>query len=391
MHFWRVFVYLLIINSCSVKLEATTMIYFFNDSISLNALPTTPTFDNLQTETIQSWELAMDETPMQDNIAQLLKYKVTHQLDDWMYYQLVRATANYFVPKQSNYNGYTAIKWYILNRSGFSAILAPHVNQLVLFIYSTDQVYGLPFFENGNQTYICLNYHDFSKFDVQQNPLYEIPSVVKSIGLPFSYAITQMPTLPSQQYFEKNIQFEYNQTAYRYTLRGNSYVQDIFKNYPVVNCSLYFNIPVSSSLSETLIPALKKNIAHLSQSAGINYLLQFTQQAFAYKSDQEVFGTEKRFSPELTLLNPYSDCDDRVGLFYYLVREIYQLPMIAIQYPTHIVMAVAIQKPIGNTITYQGKVYAICDPTPQVKSYQVGEIAHQYKHQPYQIVYAYQP
>jgi hypothetical protein len=60
----------------------------------------------------------------------------------------------------------------------------------------------------------------------------------------------------------------------------------------------------------------------------------------------------------------YSDCDDRVALFYYLVKEIYNLPMIALLYPTHVTMAVPFDKPVGAPVLYKGKKYSICEPTP---------------------------
>jgi len=90
-------------------------------------------------------------------------------------------------------------------------------------------------------------------------------------------------------------------------------------------------------------------------------------------------------------MQAYSDCDDRAALFFYLVKEIYNLPMVAILFPTHITMGVALDKPIGTAITYNGRFYSICEPTPQAQNLPIGELADKYKNENYQIVYQYSP
>jgi hypothetical protein len=93
--------------------------------------------------------------------------------------------------------------------------------------------------------------------------------------------------------------------------------------------------------------------------------MHFTRYAFLYERDTDVFGREKRFSPEETLLYDYSDCEDRAALFFCLVKEIYNLPMIVLVYPKHVSIAVEFEKPIGQTIVYNGKKYTVCEPTPK--------------------------
>jgi len=123
----------------------------------------------------------------------------------------------------------------------------------------------------------------------------------------------------------------------------------------------------------------------------VDYLMRFTRYAFLYEDDQQNFGKEKRMSPEETLGSAYSDCDDRAALFFYLVREIYDLPMIALLYPTHITMAVQFSKPVGEPIRYKGKVYSLCEPTPEIDDLPIGKMAAKLKNIPYQIVYQYDP
>ena len=129
----------------------------------------------------------------------------------------------------------------------------------------------------------------------------------------------------------------------------------------------------------------------MDQKKGVDYLMRFTRYAFLYENDEQNFGAEKRLSPEQTLLNKYSDCDDRAALFIYLVKEIYDLPMIALLYPTHLTMAVQFDKPVGEFITYKGKKYSFCEPTPQAQDLKIGQLANKLKNIKYEIVYAYEP
>ena len=129
----------------------------------------------------------------------------------------------------------------------------------------------------------------------------------------------------------------------------------------------------------------------MNQKKGVDYLMRFTRYAFLYENDQENFGKEKRMSPEETLFSAYSDCDDRAALFFYLVKEIYNLPMIALLYPTHITMAVAFNKPLGDQIRYKGKVYSVCEPTPEKEDLQIGQLAANLRNVAYEVVYQYVP
>lgn len=132
-------------------------------------------------------------------------------------------------------------------------------------------------------------------------------------------------------------------------------ISTLFTNYPGVDFESYFNIPLSRQTYVSLIPALKENIRGMSQKRGVDYLMRFTRNALMYETDEQNFGKEKRLSPELTLFSEYSDCDDRAGLFFYLVKEIYNLPMITVLYPTHVTIAVQFDKPRWQTHHLQGE------------------------------------
>jgi hypothetical protein len=150
-------------------------------------------------------------------------------------------------------------------------------------------------------------------------------------------------------------------------------------------------MPLSKTTYESLIPSLKKQVQGMKQRDGVEFLMRFTRYAFLFKPDAEAFGGEKRLSPEQTLLYEYSDCEDRAALFFFLVKEIYNLPMLVLTYPQHVTVAIQFEKAYGKTVEYQGMKYSICEPSPQKIDLRVGQILPELSKKEFQIAYAYHP
>lgn len=326
-----------------------------------------------------------------DLISNLKSYQEKHHLNDWIYYQLIRKVAEQISPKSENYFRYTLYKWFILNKCGYDARLATGNNQVIFYIRNEEDISDIPFFMIDRKKYMCLNYHDYGKLFKQADAYKPIDIAIPEAKNQFSYKVTRMPDFKPEGYEDKNIEFSYRQKDYHFKLKVNKEVQNIFKNYPVVDFESYFNIPLSRETYSSLIPTLKENLKKMDQKNGIDYLMRFTRYAFLYEDDGENLGKEKRNAPEQTLLSQYSDCDDRAALFFYLVKEIYNLPMVAVLYPEHLTIAVNLDKPVGNTLTYNGRQYSFCEPTPQIRDLKIGQISSSLKHSKYEIVYAYEP
>ena len=119
--------------------------------------------------------------------------------------------------------------------------------------------------------------------------------------------------------------------------------------------------------------------------------MYFTRHAFIFESDTEIFGREKRLSPEETLLYEKSDCEDRSALFFVLVKEIYDLPMIVLSSPEHVTVAVKLDKPSRHPILYEGEKYTICEPTPQRRELKVGKEISTIRKQHFIVEFSYEP
>lgn len=366
---------------------------FFDDTITVatDSSVLVPFNQSLSGDAIAAFYNSLNASGYQPVIDTLLAYKTRHKLSDWLYYQLIRKTAQQIAPKADNYPRYTLYKWFLLAKSGYDAALAINGHEILFYVYCNENVYDLPLYTKNNRQYVCLNYHDYGKIDFATDSMHEVPVEIPEGQNAFSYKISSMPDFKLSDYSEKELQFVFHNKVYHFTVMMNPQVQAIFANYPVVDFESYFNIPLTNGTYSSLIPALKKQVSKLSCKEGVDYLMQFTRNAFLYENDQENFGKEKRLSPEQTLLYQYSDCDDRVALFYYLVKEIYNLPMIALLYPTHITMAVKFNKPIGRSVVYNGQQYSVCEPTAQSEKLGVGEIPAHLKNSSYQVVFEYDP
>lgn len=367
---------------------------FFGDSIELPADRSVMiSFDAVPSkETVQAFYDSMNTGHYQQVVAALLKFKTDHKLNDWLYYQLIRKTAQQFSPKAENYPRYTLYKWFLLAKSGYDATLAVSNGQILFYVRSDENIYDIPYYMHDGKQYVCLNKHDYNNINFEKDGIFPIELKVAEAQTAFSYKVTQMPDFAADEYAEKDLQFNYNNKLYHFKVMVNPQVQNIFMNYPVVDYESYFNIPLSHTTYSSLIPALKENVKGMKQKHGVDYLMQFTRNAFLYEDDQKNFGKEKRMSPEQTLLYKYSDCDDRAALFFYLVKEVYNLPMIVLLYPTHVTIAVKFDKATGgNAIVYNGSRYLVCEPTPQAEELGIGQMAPEFRKESYEIAYVYEP
>ena len=345
----------------------------------------------LSSEAIEDFYTRLNASGYQSILNVLEAYKVRHQPDDWLYYQLIRKTVQQISPKAENYQRYTLYKWFLMYKSGYDAILTFSGKKILFYVRSNENIYNIPNRVRDGKQYVCLNYHDYNSinFDIEKFSEAFIPA--NHIQKTFSYKITRLPDFRKEDYVEKDIRFNYNQNEYDFKVKLNPQVKTIFTNYPVVDYESFFNIPLSKETYSSLIPLLKRNIKGLSTKNGVDYLMRFTRYAFSFETDLANFGQEKRLSPEQTLLYEYSDCEDRVALFFCLVKEIYDLPMIVLAFPKHVTIAVKFDRTFGKPILYNGISYSVCEPTPQKKDLNVGQLLPELRKTAYEVAYVYTP
>ena len=322
---------------------------------------------------------------------QLREIRKSAQLSDWFYYQLIRKIANTVLPKKQDYVGYTICKWYLLNETGYDAALLTSAERIMLYVRSNDMVYNQPVREINGHQYTSLNFHDYGYTSEEGVTYTAILHSDHSNRNVFSFKIDQLPQLPESAYETKDIRFTYGGETQHLALKVSNELKGIYSNYPVTEYANQFNIPINRETESSLISALQSKIAHLNQKKGLEYLLDFTRYSFDFDRDTHVFGREKRLSPEETILYEKSDCEDRAALFFYLVKKIYNLPMIVLSFPSHVNIGIAMDKPIGKGISHNGKLYTICEPTPQKKEYGLGKMDKTILKEGFEIVHQHLP
>ncbi|MDO9376522.1 MAG: hypothetical protein Q7T76_19005 [Ferruginibacter sp.] len=365
---------------------------FYGDSISLMIdVPATLPAGTVSPESVRSYFDAINGSNYKPLVSKLLQYKEQYKLDDWLYYQLIRRSVEQFSPKLENYERYTVYKWFLLAKSGYGVTLKTGNGKLLFYVQTNEEIFNLPYYTRNGQQVVCLNYHDYSTIDFKQEIFTEVSLIAPEGKNSFSYKVTQLPNFNPSDYVEKDVGFSFYEKQYSFKLKLNPQVKKLFTNYPTVDYALYFNIPLSNATYQSLIPSLKENIRGMSITNGVDYLMRFTRYSFLFEADSKSFGEEKRFSPEQTLLYDKSDCEDRAALFFFLVKEIYNLPMIVLSFPQHVTVAVKFDKPVGKHILYKGSTYSICEPTPQLKDLRMGKMIPSLNKTPYEVVYAYSP
>lgn len=391
--FLYVFCLLSLLQRSAIGQEKNARFNFCGDDISF-LYDTTAYVDftkELSISAIKEFYNAMEVARYDSVVNALLAYKKEEQPDDWLYYQLVRRVAQKLSPKAENYIRYTLYKWYLMCKTGYNATLSISKDKILFYIQSDQSIYDIPVHTAYGKQYVCLNYHDYGNIDFEKEKFTPVIINIPEAKAAFSYKVTHLPDFSAADYTEKDLEFNYDNSEYKFKVKVNKEVKSLFVNYPVTDYQAYFEMPLSNGTYNTLIPALKAYTQKMSQREGVNYLMRFTRYAFLYETDRENFGKEKRMSPEETLLYDYSDCEDRSALFFYLVKEIYHLPMIVLAFPEHVTIAVKFDKPIGSPIVYRGEKYSVCEPTPQKDDLSLGQLLPKLRNEKYDVVYVYQP
>ncbi|MBL0358626.1 MAG: hypothetical protein IPP72_17970 [Chitinophagaceae bacterium] len=366
---------------------------FYGDSLAF--LVSTPdTVDTPEPVTelqIKKQVACLERWNYQPLLDSLLIFKKTQLLDDWIYYQLIRKTSQQIFAKENNYKRYTVLKWFLLTRSGYDASLKIEHNRLLFYIQTDEAIFNMPYYLKYGKQYVCLNYHDYGYFEVSNEKYPEIDLPSGNADKSFSYKVTKIPEGKDIVYIEKELQFNYYESVNHFKIKLNPNIRQMFSNYPVVDYASYFNIPLSRETYQSLIPALKNYVAKMKDKDGVDFLMRFTRYAFLFETDTDNFGREKRLTPEQTILYKYSDCEDRAALFFYLVKEIYCLPMIVLAYPNHITIAVKLKKPVGKPIFYNGEEYTVAEPTPQQDDLELGKTLPSLIGTNFEVVYVFRP
>ena len=304
------------------------------------------------------WEQLTDST-FDIAITSCLANRDNLNLCDWGYFRLVQSFAKELYGDTNEAVLFTA---YILAQSGYKVRVARSEYSVYMLLASHYEIYGLPFFTLDDERFYLIDgqgetnlYICDAMYDKEQKLSLRINAEQR-----LNYKPSDIRTLISKK-------------GVSAIVRVNKNMIDFFSDYPAgckiddlgTKWSTHVTTPLDNSIKQELYPQLVPFVTNQTAWQSVNLLLNWTQTAFDYKYDNEVWGEDRVFFTAETLHYPYSDCEDRSILFATLVRDLLGLEVVLLYFPNHLATAVHIPDDMHEVdhVMYNNKRFAICDPT----------------------------
>lgn len=292
-------------------------------------------------------------------LKQLKAQRRALQLNDWAYLLMLHQLAKQIHPNR--HNEQTLLTWFILIKNGYRARIAYDEQRISLFMPTKQQLYAVSYFTFDGIRYYVLPLDGSRQQKLGQVSTYDsdYPGATKPLDMRVETAVVTRPNIGT-----KDLTFRYKRKSYRIKIKYDRQTVAFFRTYPQMDIGMYFLSTVHPETRKQLLEQFKPLVTGKSELDAVNLLLRFVQTAFEYKLDKDQFGEENYLFSEETLFYPYSDCEDRSVLFAWLVRNLLKLEVVGLDYPGHIATAVHFNGQVrGDTFIYQGKRYAVTDPT----------------------------
>jgi hypothetical protein len=177
----------------------------FNITVDSSIQLTAP--DTLSKEYVNAAYEKLNLGKYREVLDTLMLYKNANHLNDWLYYQLIRKTAQVISPKKESFERYTLFKWFLLVKSGYDARLTIADHRMIMYIFNQEDISEIPFITFNKRKYMCLNYHDYAQADLNKVPATEMIGRPEGKGA-FSYKVTMLPDFKPENYKEKKLQFK---------------------------------------------------------------------------------------------------------------------------------------------------------------------------------------
>lgn len=287
-------------------------------------------------------------------IGDISKVSKELNLNDWGVYLLVLKVSDSVFNDTDNAK---LMSWFIFNKMGYAVKIGLANRHIVLMHYSKKIIYATPSYNFGNKKYYVVS--NYAKGSVGR--LFSYKQDYPGSTKPLDLALKTLPNFSSAM-MNKTLSFKQFGTTYTIPVEYNQNLIDFMATYPQADYETFFNAPLDSRTYKSVASALKKHIDGKKISEAMNFVLSFVQKSFKYERDNQQFGREKVMFAQETLYFDKSDCEDRAVLFAYLIKELFDVPVVGVKYKDH--MATAIYVPMnGDKIIALSKEFVVADPT----------------------------
>lgn len=325
---------------------------------------------------------ALERTNYNTLLADLQQKQQQFQLNDWLFYDLMKRTISTIIgAKQPAKVELTC--WFLLSKAGFDTRLTYLKGQQFVYVHTRDELFEVPMITENGRNYANLT--SIQEKKKTNEALYMLNFVPNNKGKAFGFYLRRLPLL-KPDIERKNFSFRYKDKLYEAEIDVDRNSADIMQKYPFIDEKQYLQVPFSEVTARSLLPQLQKWVEGLTKVETLELLVSFTRSSFQYREDKEYFGYSKPMIADEVFHYPFSDCEDRSALFFRLVKETLDLPMIIVAFPDHLTIGVALEEEIGDPIPFQGRTYYICDPTGPVNSTDIGVFPSGYRNSSFEII-----
>ena len=304
-----------------------------------------------QKEISDFWKVlsATDYTP---TVTALMDEKDEMGLNDWGYYLMVRKYAEVLY---GNDDRSMLLTWFILSRSGFDVRVGYNDGGVVLLLPTATTLFDMSYVKIDGTKYYVIN-------NSTGSGVRTCPGSYGN-GRPLDFRQTKSLQLAGRSAV-RTLSFDFKGKEYKMDFKYDPDVTEYYKALPQAQFEVFFGATPSDQLKQSVVGNLKPIVAQMDKPTALNFLLQFVQLAFPYKTDPQQFGYEKYFYADEVFFYPYCDCEDRSVLFSYLAHTLLGYDVVGTEFPEHMATAVELDYQIEGTRYRIGThTYTVADPT----------------------------
>ncbi len=310
-----------------------------------------------------AWE-ALSNGDYDNMVRDCLEMRIRYRLCDWAYLLMLRELSEKYCGGRNN--AATMLMGWLYCQTGYQMRLAIASQRLYLLFGTKHQIFGQGCYSFDDSNFYPL-LHEGEEYD--DNVQISGPSFPDE--KPMSLYINDALALAENMSDTRNVKSKrYSNVSITFCINRN--LTDFYNTYPTsvlgenfcTRWAMYANTPMADNVKSSLYPQLQRCISGLSQIDAVNVILNWVQTGFVYEYDDKVWGHDRAFFAEESLMYPYCDCEDRSILFTRIIRDLLGLRCILIYYPGHLASAVCFTEQVnGDYIMLNGMRFIVTDPT----------------------------
>ena len=288
----KVFLFVFTLTAWKIGLannQISTSFYSENLNLSFNPEMILNTRLSVEESKMVAFYQAMEKVDYQTFLNNLEEKKDALQLNDWLYYQLLKQAVEKIYAKKSLLHQ-ELVTWFLLSKAGYDTRLTYRKKNAFVYVYTADEVFEVPLIKEGKRTYVNLT--SISSKDNIQEALYMLNFVPNPEGKALSFYLKELPKLQPQMK-TRDLKFHFDQATYQMKVKFDQTIIDLMSEYPFFAEKEYLEVPLSSTVAHSLLPQLKDLIKGKTEKEALEFLVAFTRSSFQYKEDKEYFGVSK--------------------------------------------------------------------------------------------------